>query len=193
MRQRKRVAQVIALVSAVAACGAVTTVSSPPANAAGPWAVIAWSAPEGVSGTGDGETRDLAASRAVNSCSSNGGKSCRGVIEGSNTCIAIAVTGANVAGGRGPTLNAARSDALAQNGGGTVKQAMCGGSPAAPVAPPPAPPPPTAKDTDGDGLSDGDELTIQFTNPFLADTDLDGVNDGDEVKNGTNPLVIFSN
>ena len=45
-----------------------------------------------------------------------------------------------------------------------------------------------AVDTDGDGLSDWDELNIYNTNATNNDTDGDGVSDGDEVNNGTNPL-----
>ena len=41
-------------------------------------------------------------------------------------------------------------------------------------------------DSDGDGLSDVDELTLG-TNPFDADTDGDGMEDGDEVDWGTSP------
>jgi hypothetical protein len=39
----------------------------------------------------------------------------------------------------------------------------------------------TLVDTDGDGLTDADELTIYNTNPFKADTDGDGLSDGQEV------------
>ena len=42
-------------------------------------------------------------------------------------------------------------------------------------------------DSDHDGLSDADELSIHNTNPTLPDTDGDGTNDGDEVRAGTNP------
>jgi hypothetical protein len=48
-----------------------------------------------------------------------------------------------------------------------------------------------AVDTDGDGLTDAEELVIG-TNPTLADTDGDGMNDGLEYFNsslGFNPLV----
>jgi hypothetical protein len=48
---------------------------------------------------------------------------------------------------------------------------------------------PTNPDTDGDGLSDGEEVNIYGTDPTKADTDGDGVNDGDEVAQGTDPLV----
>src|SRR6266446_208765 len=44
-------------------------------------------------------------------------------------------------------------------------------------------------DTDGDGLSDGDEVNVYHTNPLVADTDGDGIPDGVEVQTGTNPLV----
>jgi len=44
-----------------------------------------------------------------------------------------------------------------------------------------------ARDTDGDGLTDTQELTSYKTSPFLSDTDSDGISDGQEVKNGTNP------
>jgi len=44
------------------------------------------------------------------------------------------------------------------------------------------------KDTDGDGLSDYDEINVYHTSPYLEDTDGDGVSDGQEVKLGTDPL-----
>jgi hypothetical protein len=44
-------------------------------------------------------------------------------------------------------------------------------------------------DSDGDGLSDGDEVNIYGTDPLDADTDGDGLSDGDEVNiYGTDPL-----
>lgn len=47
---------------------------------------------------------------------------------------------------------------------------------------------PKAKDTDGDNLNDGDEVTIYKTDPRLADTDDDGLADGMEVSEyRTNP------
>jgi F5/8 type C domain/Bacterial TSP3 repeat len=42
-------------------------------------------------------------------------------------------------------------------------------------------------DTDGDGLSDWDEITVYKTDPNRADTDGDGVKDGAEVKQKTDP------
>ncbi|MEO8168164.1 MAG: OmpA family protein, partial [bacterium] len=50
---------------------------------------------------------------------------------------------------------------------------------------------PTKKDTDGDGLSDGDEIWRFRTDPLLADTDKDGLSDGDEVSvYNTDPLKV---
>jgi hypothetical protein len=47
---------------------------------------------------------------------------------------------------------------------------------------------PNNPDTDGDGLSDGDEVNRYHTNPLLPDTDGDLIPDGVEVQTGTNPL-----
>lgn len=44
-------------------------------------------------------------------------------------------------------------------------------------------------DSDGDGLSDYDEVFIYGTNPMNADTDGDGMKDGWEVLHGLNPKV----
>jgi hypothetical protein len=51
---------------------------------------------------------------------------------------------------------------------------------------------PNNPDTDGDGLSDGDEVHVYRTNPLLWDTDGDGISDGVEVKTGSDPLDIHS-
>ena len=40
---------------------------------------------------------------------------------------------------------------------------------------------PLNSDSDGDGLTDGDEVDIYNTNPILADTDDDGISDADEI------------
>ena len=45
-------------------------------------------------------------------------------------------------------------------------------------------------DSDGDGLSDEDEVNVHMTDPLVVDTDGDEVSDGDEVAAGSNPLVI---
>ena len=48
----------------------------------------------------------------------------------------------------------------------------------------------TFEDSDGDGISDDDEINIYHTNPNSNDTDGDGLLDGDEIKydtNATNP------
>jgi hypothetical protein len=45
-------------------------------------------------------------------------------------------------------------------------------------------------DVDGDGLADGDEVDIYFTDPWVWDTDGDGISDGEEVFGIlTDPLV----
>jgi len=46
---------------------------------------------------------------------------------------------------------------------------------------------PLLPDSDGDGLTDGDEVK-RGTNPLNPDTDGDALRDGDEVRIGTNPL-----
>ncbi|HEX3743971.1 MAG TPA: Ig-like domain-containing protein [Bryobacteraceae bacterium] len=47
---------------------------------------------------------------------------------------------------------------------------------------------PNNPDTDGDGLSDGDEVNKYHTSPLLGDTDGDGIPDGVEIQTGTDPL-----
>jgi outer membrane protein OmpA-like peptidoglycan-associated protein len=50
---------------------------------------------------------------------------------------------------------------------------------------------PLKADTDGDGLSDGDEISLFKTDPLKRDTDGDGLSDGDEVLNyKTDPLKV---
>jgi len=48
---------------------------------------------------------------------------------------------------------------------------------------------PALWDTDGDGLSDGEEVDVYHTDPTLRDTDGDGTDDGVEVAAGTDPLT----
>jgi methylaspartate ammonia-lyase len=48
---------------------------------------------------------------------------------------------------------------------------------------------PLERDTDGDGLSDYDEVVVHGTNPLATDTDGDGMPDAWEVANGLNPRV----
>jgi len=45
-------------------------------------------------------------------------------------------------------------------------------------------------DTDGDGVSDADELGIYGTSIYLADSDSDGISDYDEIQNGTDPNCL---
>jgi hypothetical protein len=45
----------------------------------------------------------------------------------------------------------------------------------------------TAKDSDGDGLSDDDETGVYSTDPMNPDTDEDGIDDGDEIALGLDP------
>ncbi len=46
---------------------------------------------------------------------------------------------------------------------------------------------PLNHDSDGDGISDGDEVNTTHTNPFEPDSNGDGMNDGQEQRCGTNP------
>ena len=50
-------------------------------------------------------------------------------------------------------------------------------------------PVPSNLDTDGDGLTDENEIGVFGTDPFESDTDGDGVSDGVEIALGTDPLV----
>ncbi|MFH1187427.1 MAG: hypothetical protein V1688_01035 [bacterium] len=43
------------------------------------------------------------------------------------------------------------------------------------------------KDTDGDGLSDYEEIYIYKTSPYLADSDSDNIDDKKEIDTGSNP------
>ena len=43
------------------------------------------------------------------------------------------------------------------------------------------------QDTDGDGLSDWDELNVYNTSPYLPDSDGDGISDYEEIKANTDP------
>jgi len=54
---------------------------------------------------------------------------------------------------------------------------------------------PTNADTDGDGISDGDEANCKptfCTNPLLADSDGDGINDLTEIRTGSDPTSAAS-
>jgi hypothetical protein len=48
---------------------------------------------------------------------------------------------------------------------------------------------PHSSDTDGDGLSDKDEVNKYDTLPNAADSDSDGLNDKQEIQLGTNPMI----
>ena len=48
-------------------------------------------------------------------------------------------------------------------------------------------------DTDGDGVSDGDEVNVYHTNPNLTDSDGDGMSDGYEALHGLNPTIADAN
>ncbi len=49
---------------------------------------------------------------------------------------------------------------------------------------------PANPDTDGDGVADGDEVNIYFTDPWAWDTDGDGISDGEELFGSlTDPLA----
>jgi hypothetical protein len=47
-------------------------------------------------------------------------------------------------------------------------------------------------DSDGDGLTDADEVNLYGTDPYRWDTDLDGFGDGEEIKSCTSPRSPFS-
>ena len=47
---------------------------------------------------------------------------------------------------------------------------------------------PEIVDTDGDGLTDGEEVLVQGTDPAASDSDKDGVDDGTEIDEGTLPM-----
>lgn len=51
---------------------------------------------------------------------------------------------------------------------------------------------PINPDSDADGLSDGDEILIYGTSPNNADSDGDFINDGDEINNASDPLDASS-
>lgn len=52
---------------------------------------------------------------------------------------------------------------------------------------------PWSADTDGDGLSDGDEVNVYKSDPLNRDTDGDGIIDGDEIKLGIDPTKNDTN
>ncbi len=45
----------------------------------------------------------------------------------------------------------------------------------------------TLKDSDGDSISDYEEINIYKTSPYLEDSDSDGINDNQEISEGTDP------
>ena len=49
------------------------------------------------------------------------------------------------------------------------------------------------RDTDGDGITDYDELYVHRTSPYLSDTDGDGFSDSDELASGNDPTVSSTN
>jgi len=49
---------------------------------------------------------------------------------------------------------------------------------------------PWLKDTDGDGISDYDEIRTYKTDPLNPDTDGDGLEDGLELEQGFDPLKV---
>jgi hypothetical protein len=49
---------------------------------------------------------------------------------------------------------------------------------------------PLNPDSDGDGITDGDEVTVYFSNPHCTDTDGDGFTDLEELDRGTSPAKL---
>lgn len=43
------------------------------------------------------------------------------------------------------------------------------------------------QDSDGDGLSDYEEINVYYTSPYLEDSDSDGISDKQEITQGTDP------
>jgi hypothetical protein len=50
-------------------------------------------------------------------------------------------------------------------------------------------PEPVVVDTDGDGITDDDEMNVYGTDPYNADTDMDGISDSQEISSGADPLI----
>lgn len=117
-------AGVAGLVGPATAGAAPTTVPAPP-PASDRYVAIAYAPSNQFSGLSINATRQIAASEAMNRCSSKA-SDCQVVVVWKNGCAALAVDGTRFFGGAGPTYAAANSDArLGLGGYGTIKASQC--------------------------------------------------------------------
>jgi hypothetical protein len=103
-----------------------TTSAQPPVNATGKWVVIAYSPATGVFGwSNNANTKDDASNMAMNFCKQYGGTDCQLAAWASDKCVAVARSDTSWHGGLGPTIQAAESEAISENKGGTVVTSKC--------------------------------------------------------------------
>lgn len=114
---------------AVVAATAVASFTVAPANAAGSWAAIAYSPAVGATGWGyDSATKGEAEDIALGYCRDYGGTDCQIAASAATGCLALADSPTHWAGGLGPTQGAAETDALNDNGGGSILVSGCTGA-----------------------------------------------------------------
>jgi Domain of unknown function (DUF4189) len=103
-----------------------TTPAQPPVNASGKWVVITYSPAKGVFGwSNNANTKDQASNLAMNFCKQYGGTDCQLAASVSDNCAALARSDTSWHGGLGPTIQAAESEAIAENKGGTIIVSKC--------------------------------------------------------------------
>ena len=103
-----------------------TTSVQPPVTGNGKWTVIAYSPAKGVFGWSiDADTLDDASNAAIGECKQYGGTDCQLAAQSPGQCVAVARSDTSWHGGLGPTIQAAESDAIAENKGGTIVASKC--------------------------------------------------------------------